>query len=46
MREALRIRRGVQNTATNVQRHCEYEQFIQGLMDENKQATTLREFLK
>jgi hypothetical protein len=28
MREALQIRRVVQHTATNFQRHYEYEQFI------------------
>jgi hypothetical protein len=28
-REALRIRHSVQHTATNLQRHYEYEQFIQ-----------------
>ena len=38
MREALRIlRRGVQHTATNFQRHYEYEQFIQELLNANKQ---------
>jgi hypothetical protein len=46
MREALQIiRRGVQRTATNFQRHCEYEQFIQELLIANKQQVTLRKFL-
>jgi len=34
MREALRIlRRGVQHRATDFQRHYEYEQFIQELLN-------------
>jgi len=45
MREALRIlRRGVQHRATNFQRHYEYEQFIQGLLNANKQQATLHKF--
>jgi hypothetical protein len=37
MQEALQIlRRGVQHTATNFQRHYEYEQFIQELLIANK----------
>jgi len=37
MREALRIlRRGVQHRETNFQRHYEYEQFIQELLNANK----------
>jgi hypothetical protein len=40
MREALRIlRRCVQRRATNFQRHYEYEQFIQELLNANKQTT-------
>jgi translation initiation factor 2B subunit (eIF-2B alpha/beta/delta family) len=40
MREALRIfRRGVQHRATNCQTHYEYEQFIQELLNANKQTT-------
>ena len=36
IREALRIlRRGVQHRATNFQRHFEYEQFIQELLNAN-----------
>ena len=47
MREALRIlRRGVQHRATNFQRHYEYEQFIQELLNANKQQATLHKFLK
>jgi hypothetical protein len=47
MRKALHIlRRGVQNRATNCQRHYEYEQFIQELLIANKQQTTLHKFLK
>ena len=47
MREALRIlRRGVQNRATNFQRHYQYEQFIQELLNANKQQATIRKFLK
>jgi hypothetical protein len=40
MREAPRIlRRGVQHKATTFQRHYEYEQFIQELLNANKQTT-------
>jgi hypothetical protein len=47
MREALRIlRRGVQNKATDFQRHYEYEQFIQELQNANKPQGTLHKFLK
>jgi hypothetical protein len=46
MREALPIRRVVQHRATNFQRHYEYEQFIQELLNANKQQSTLRKFLK
>jgi len=47
MREALRIlRRGVQHRATNFQRHYEYEQFIQELLNANKHYSTLHKFLK
>ena len=46
MREALQIlRRGVQHRTTNVQRHYEYEQFIQEILIANKQQTTLHSFL-
>jgi hypothetical protein len=46
MREALQIlRRGVQHKATNFQRHYEYEQFIEELLNANKQ-TTLHKLLK
>jgi len=46
MREALQIlRRGVQHRPTNIQRHYEYEQFIQELLIANKQETTLHKFL-
>jgi hypothetical protein len=46
MREAVRIlRRGVQHRATNFQRHYEYEQFIQELLNANKQQATLHTFL-
>jgi len=45
MREALQIlRRGVQHRATNFQRHCEYEQFIQELLIANKQQATMHTF--
>jgi hypothetical protein len=45
MREALQIlRRGVQHKATNFQRHYEYEQFIEELLNANKQQTTLHKF--
>jgi hypothetical protein len=38
MREALQILcHGVQHRATNFQRHCEYEQFIQEPLNANKQ---------
>jgi hypothetical protein len=47
MREALRIlRRGVQHKATNCRRHYEYEQFIQELLNANKQQATRHKFLK
>jgi hypothetical protein len=46
MREALQIRRGVQHKATNFQRHYEYEQLIEELLNANKQQTTLHKFLK
>jgi len=47
MREALQIlRRGVQHTATNIQRHYEYEQFIQELLFANKQQATIHKFFK
>jgi len=47
MQEALRILRcGVQHRATNFQRHYEYEQFIQELLNANKQQATLHKFLK
>jgi len=47
MREALQILgRGVQHTATNFQRHYEYEQFMQELLIANKQQTTIHKFLK
>jgi hypothetical protein len=42
MREALRIlRRGVEHTATNCQRHYGYEQLFQELLNANKQQATL-----
>jgi hypothetical protein len=45
MEEALRIlHRGVQHKATNFQRHYEYEQFIQVLLNANKQQATLHKF--
>jgi hypothetical protein len=45
MREALRIlRSGVQHRATNFQRHYEYEQFIQELLNANKQQPTIHKF--
>jgi hypothetical protein len=38
MREALQILRGgVQHKATNFQRHYQYEQFIEELLNANKQ---------
>jgi hypothetical protein len=47
MREALQILRcGVQHKATNFQRHYEYEQFIEELLNANKQQATLYKFLK
>jgi hypothetical protein len=47
MREALRIlRRGVQQRATKFQKHYEYEQFIQELLNANKQQATLHKFFK
>ena len=47
MQETLRIPcRGVQHRATNFQRHYEYEQFIQELLNANKQQATLHKFLK
>jgi len=47
MREALQIlHRGVQHRATNIQRHFEYEQFIQELLIANKQQATLHKFFK
>jgi hypothetical protein len=45
IREALRfLRRGVQHRATNFQRHYEYQQFIQELLNANKQQATLHKF--
>jgi hypothetical protein len=47
MREAVRIlRRGVHHKATNFQRHYEYEQFIEELLNANIQQATLHKFLK
>jgi len=47
MREALRIlRRGVKHRATNFQRHYEYEQFIQELLNANKNRQHYISFLK
>jgi hypothetical protein len=47
MRDALRILRcGVQHKATNFQRHCEYQQFMQELLNANKQQATLHKFFK
>ena len=47
MREALQIlRRGVQHRTTNFQRHYEYEQFIQELVNANKKQATLHKFFK
>ena len=47
MREALQIlRRGVQHRATNLQRHYQYEQFIQELLTANKQQATIHKFFK
>jgi len=47
MRAALRIlRRGLQHRATNCQRHYENEQFIQELLNVNKQQATLHKYLK
>ena len=46
MREALQILcRGVQHRATNIQRHYQYEQFIQELLIANKQQTKLHKLL-
>jgi hypothetical protein len=45
MRKTLRILRcGVQQRATNCQRHYGYEQFIQELLNGNKQQATLHKF--
>jgi translation initiation factor 2B subunit (eIF-2B alpha/beta/delta family) len=42
MREALRIfRRDVQHRATNFQSHHEYQQFMQELLNTNKQQATI-----
>jgi hypothetical protein len=47
MREVLQIlRRGVQHTVTNFQRHYKYEQFIHELLIANKQQATLHKFFK
>jgi len=47
MREAPQIlRRGVQQRATNFQRHYQYEQFIQELLIANKQQATIHKILK
>jgi hypothetical protein len=46
MRALQILRRGVQHKATNCQRHYEYEQFIEQLLNANKQQTTLHKFLK
>ena len=47
MQEALRIlHRGVQHRARNFQKHYEYEQFIQELLNANKRQATLHKFLK
>jgi len=47
MRAALRIlRRGLQHRATNCQRHYEYEQSIQEILNVNKQQATFHKFLK
>jgi purine nucleoside permease len=47
MREALQIlHRSVQRTATNFQRHYQYEQFIQELLNANKQQATLHKIFK
>jgi hypothetical protein len=47
MREALRIvRGGVQHRTINFQRHYEYEQFIQELLNANKIQATLHKFFK
>jgi hypothetical protein len=46
MREALQIlRRGVRDTATNFQRHYEYEQFIQEQLQTNNRQRYIS-FLK
>jgi hypothetical protein len=45
MREALRIlHRGVEHRATNFQSHNEYQQFMQELLNTNKQQETLHKF--
>jgi hypothetical protein len=47
MRAALQIlHRGLQHRATNFQRHYEYQQFIQELLNANKKQATLHKFLK
>jgi hypothetical protein len=47
MREALQILcLGVQHRGTNFQRHYEYEQFIQELLNANKQQATRHKFFK
>jgi len=47
MGEALQILcRGVQHTATNFQRHYEYEQLIQELLIASEQQATLHNFFK
>jgi hypothetical protein len=47
IQDALRIlRRGVQYRATNFEKHYEYEDYIQELINSNKQQTTIHEFFK
>jgi len=47
MRAALRIlRRDLQHRATNFQRHYEFEQFIQELLNSNKIQANVQKFLK
>jgi hypothetical protein len=47
MREAILIlRRDMQHRATNFQRRYEYEQFIQELLNANKQQATLHKVFK
>jgi hypothetical protein len=47
MRGAIQIlRRGVQHRATDFQRHYQYEQFIQKLLNANKQQATRHKLLK